>query len=63
MSKSSVGEIFTVALNSGSEIVYGQEGGKEYQNFPPKIFCLTMPKISVDNSLLLSYFRVPKKFG
>ena len=63
MSKNSVGEFFTVALISGGEKVYGQEGGSEYQDFPSKIFCLTVPKISVGNSLLLPYFRVPKKFG
>ena len=53
MSNISVGDFFTVALNSGSENFYGQEGGKEYQNFPSKIFCLTVPKISVGNTLLL----------
>ena len=63
MSKISVGEIFTVALNSVSENCDGQEGVKEYQNFPPKIFCLTVPRISAGNPLLLPYFRVPKKFG
>ena len=63
MSKISVGEFFTVALISGGEKVYGQEGGKEYQNFPSKIFCLTVPKISAGNPLLLPYFRVPEKFG
>ena len=32
--KFSVGESFTVAVISGSEKVYGQEGGGEYQDFP-----------------------------
>ena len=63
MSKISVGEFFTVALISGGGKVYGQEGGREYQDFPSKIFCLTVPKIPVGNSLLLPYFQVPKKFG
>ena len=62
MSKISVGESLRVALISGGEKVYGQEGGREYQDFPSKIFCLTVPKISVGNSLLLPFFRVPKKF-
>ena len=33
MSKNSVGEFFTVALNSGSENFYGQEGGKGVSKF------------------------------
>ena len=63
MSKNSVVEFFTVALISGGEKVYGQEGGREYQVFSSKTFCLTVPKISLGNPLLLPYFRVPKKFG
>ena len=35
----------------------------EYQDFPSKFFCLTVPKISVGNLLLLQYFRVPKKIA
>ena len=34
VSKSHVGESFIVALISGSEKVYGQQGGGEYQDFP-----------------------------
>ena len=34
-----------------------------YQDFTSKLSCLTVPKISVGNTLLLHYFRVPKKFG
>ena len=45
-----VGESFTVAVISGSEKVYGQEGGGEYQDFPSEIFCLTVPKNSVRES-------------
>ena len=63
MPKTSVGESFTVAFISGSEKVYGQEGGGEYQDFPSKTFRLTVPKESVRNLLVLHYFRVPKKFG
>ena len=48
MPKNSVGESFTVALNSCSEKVYGQQGGGEYQDFLPKNFCLTVPKIFVE---------------
>ena len=45
MPKSFVGESFTVALISGTEKVW--IGGGEYQDFPSKNFCLTVPKISV----------------
>ena len=44
--KISVGETFTVALNSGTEKVWRRGVGK-YQHFPSKIFCLTLPKDSV----------------
>ena len=60
MSKISVGESFTVALFSGGEKVYGQEGGRKYQDFPSNNFSLTLPKISVGNPLLLDYIGVPK---
>ncbi len=31
------------------------EGGGEYQNFPPKLFCLTVPtKISVGESFIVA---------
>ena len=46
--KVSVGESFTVALISGSENFYGQQGGGEYQDFLSKIFCLTVPKVFVE---------------
>ena len=48
MPKISVGESFTVALISGSEKVW--IGGGEYQDFPSKSFCLTVPNISVGES-------------
>ena len=50
MPKTSVGESFPVALISGSEKVHGQEGGGEYQAFPSKFFCLTVPKKFVGES-------------
>ena len=52
--KVSVGESFTVALVSGSEKVYGQEGGGEYQKFPSKFFCLTVPKVFVEESFTVA---------
>ena len=55
-------EPFTVALFSGTEKVW-IEGGGEYQDNPSNCFCLTVPKISAGNPLLLPFFRVPKKFG
>ena len=48
MRKFFVGESFTVAVISGSEKVYGQEGGGEYQDFPSEIFCLTVLEIFVE---------------
>ena len=63
MSKISVGESITIALVSGGEKVYGQEGGRKYQDLPSKNFSLTLPKVSVGNPLLLDYIRVPKMFG
>ena len=54
MSKISVGESLTVALISGGEKVYGQEGGREYQDFPSKIFL----SLSAEN-LRRESFTVP----
>ena len=48
MPKISVAESFSVALISSSEKVHGQQGGGEYQDFLPKIFCLTVPKIFIE---------------
>ena len=48
MPKFSVGESFTVALISGTAKVCRRTG--EYQDFPSKIFCLTVPKDSVGES-------------
>ena len=54
MPKSHVGESFIVALISGSEKVSGQQGEGEYQDFPLKIFCLTVPKIFVEESFTVA---------
>ena len=60
--KISIGESFTVALNSSSEKVW--IGGRgEYQYFPLKNFCLTMPKISVGVSFTVAVISGTKKFG
>ena len=53
MRKLSAGEYLDVALISGSEKVYGQQGGRKYQDFPSKIFCVTVLNISVGDPLLL----------
>ena len=50
MPKISIGESFTVALISGSEKVYGQQAGGEYQDFSSKIFCLLVPRTFVEES-------------
>ncbi len=52
MPKISVGESFIVALNSGTEKIWTRGG--EYQDFPSKIFCLTVPKISVGESFTVA---------
>ena len=49
MPKNFVGEPFSVSLISGAEKVWIREGG-EYQDFPSKILCLTVPRISVGES-------------
>ena len=50
-----VGESFTVALISGTEKV-SRRGGREYQDFPSKRLCLTVPKISVGESFTVALF-------
>ena len=57
----SVGESFTVAVISGSEKVYGQEGGGEYQDFPSKIFCLTRLKFFVGESFSVALISGTEK--
>ena len=50
-----------VALISGTEEVWRRGG---YQDFPSKIFCLTVPKISVVESLDVAlFFGCEKVFG
>ena len=56
MPKISVAESFSDALISSSEKVYGQQGGGEYQDFLPKIFCLTVPKIFVEEFFTVAVF-------
>ena len=54
MPKISIGESFTVALIFGSEKVYGQQGGGEYQDFSSKLFCLLVPRIFVEESFTVA---------
>ena len=44
MQKNSVVEPFSVSLIAGTEKVWIREGVGEYQHFPSKIICLTVPK-------------------
>ena len=46
------GEYIIVALTSRGEKVW-RRGGGQYEDFPSKIFCLTVSKISVGYPLLL----------
>ena len=55
----SAGESFTVALISGIEKVW--MGGGEYQDFPSKIFCLTVPKIFVGDSFSVALISGTEK--
>ena len=52
-------ESFTVALISGIEKVW--MGGGEYQDFPSKIFCLTVPKIFVGDSFSVALISGTEK--
>ena len=62
MSKKFVGETFRVSLVSGTEKVHALEGYVTTFDFRSKPFCLTVPKISVEeNPLVFYYFRVSKK--
>ena len=45
--------IFTVAVMSGTEKVWIRGGG-EYQDFPSKHFCLTVPKSHVGESFTVA---------
>ena len=60
MPKISVGESFTVALISGTEKVWIRERG-QFQDFPSKIFCLTVPKLSVGEHFTVALVSGIKK--
>ena len=53
--------ILYCCINFGYRKKLKKKGG-EYQDSPSKNFCVTVPKVSVGNPLLLHYFQVPKKF-
>ena len=52
MLKISLGEYSTVEIISGIEKVWMRGG--EYQDFPSKIFCLTVPKVFVEEPFSFS---------
>ncbi len=47
---------------SDIENIYGEEGGWEYQEFPLKCYCLTLPKIFVGEPISVSLFLGIDKF-
>ena len=59
--KNFAGGSFSVALISSSEKLWIGERG-EYQYFPLKNFCLTMPKISVGESFIVGLISGTGKF-
>ena len=61
MPKISVGESFTVALTSGIEKVRMREG--EYQEFPSKLFCLTVPNNFIGEPFSVSLISRTEKVG
>ena len=62
MPKISVGDSFIVALILGTEKVWSwRRGGREYQDFPSKIFCLTVLKISVGESFSVALISGSEK--
>ena len=63
MRKLSAGEYLDVALISGSEKVYGQQGGGKYQDFPSKIFCVTVLNISVGEPFTVAVISGTGKIG
>ena len=60
MSKKFVGEPYSVSLIAGTEKVWLREGG-EYQDFPSKIFCLTVPKNFVGESFTVAIISGTEK--
>ena len=63
MPKISLGESLDVALIYGSEKVYGQKRGGEYQDNPSKIFVSHCGNFSLGNILLLHQVPLAEKFG
>ena len=61
MRKNFVGDFFSISSNSGIEKVWIGGGGAEYQDFPSKVFCLTMPKVFVGESFRVSLILVTEK--
>ena len=55
-----MGECFTVAISSGIEKLWLKEG--KYQDFPSKIFCLTVQKIFIGEPFSVSLFSGIEKF-
>ena len=61
MPKNFVVEAFSVSLIAGTEKVWIREGVGEYQDFPLKIFCLTVPKNYVGESFSVSLIAGSEK--
>ena len=59
--KNSIGESFTVALNSDCEKVRRKGGGEGYEDFTSKNFCLTVPKSSGGESLTVALISGTEK--
>ena len=55
-------ESFTVSLISGTQKVWRRGGGGVYLDFPSKIFCLTVPKISVGEPFSVSLISGVEEF-
>ena len=61
MSKNFVGQPFSVSLIAVTEKVWIRKGGGEYQDFPSKIFCLTVPKNFVGEPFSVSLIAGTEK--
>ena len=55
--------IFHCYSNVGYRKSLDKRGQREYQDFPSKIFCLTVPNISVGESFTVALISVTEKFG
>ena len=53
--------VFSVSLIAGTEKVWIRRGGGEYQDFPSKIFCLTVPKNFVVEPFIVSLIAGTEK--